>query len=81
MNTKIQRNFEVLSPCDFIVRVTQYIPDKSFSSCPITDGIPTGCAANGSSRRMPDPYFPPATRPNPSFRGERHTTHLEMMGD
>ena len=30
MNPKIQRNFEVFSPCDFIVRVTQHIPDKSF---------------------------------------------------
>ena len=30
MNPKIQCNFEVLSPCDFIVRFTQHIPDKSF---------------------------------------------------
>ena len=30
MNPKIQRNFEVFSPCDFIVRVTQHIPDKSY---------------------------------------------------
>ena len=27
---KIQRNFEVSSPCDFIARLTQHIPDKSF---------------------------------------------------
>jgi len=30
MNPKIQRNFEVFSPCDFIGRITQHIPDKSF---------------------------------------------------
>ena len=30
MNPKIQCNFEVFSPCDFITRVTQHIPDKSF---------------------------------------------------
>ena len=30
MNPKIQRNFEVFSPCDFIARITQDIPDKSF---------------------------------------------------
>jgi len=29
MNPKIQRNFEVFSPCDFIARITQHIPDKS----------------------------------------------------
>jgi hypothetical protein len=28
INPKIQRNFEVLSPCDFIIRITQHIPDK-----------------------------------------------------
>ena len=27
---KIQSNFEVFSPCDFIARLTQHIPDKSF---------------------------------------------------
>ncbi|MBJ7259720.1 MAG: transposase [Chthoniobacterales bacterium] len=30
MNPKIGRNFEVFSPCDFIARTTQHIPDKSF---------------------------------------------------
>jgi len=33
MNPKIQRNFEVFNPCDFIARIariTQHIPDKSF---------------------------------------------------
>ena len=30
MNPKIQRNFEVFSPCDFIGAITQHIPDKSF---------------------------------------------------
>src|SRR5450756_819380 len=30
MNEKIHRNFEVFSPCDFIARITQHIPDKSF---------------------------------------------------
>ena len=30
MKPKIQRNFEVFSPCDFIARFTQHIPDKSF---------------------------------------------------
>jgi hypothetical protein len=30
LNPKIQRNFEVFSPCDFIARITQHIPDKSF---------------------------------------------------
>jgi hypothetical protein len=30
MNPKIQCNFEVFSPCDFIARITQHIPDKSF---------------------------------------------------
>jgi hypothetical protein len=30
MNPKIQRNFEVFSPCDFIAAITQHIPDKSF---------------------------------------------------
>jgi len=30
MNPKIQRNFEVFSPWDFIARITQHIPDKSF---------------------------------------------------
>jgi hypothetical protein len=28
MNPKIWRNFEVFSPCDFIARITQHIPDK-----------------------------------------------------
>jgi hypothetical protein len=30
LNPKIGRNFEVFSPCDFIARITQHIPDKSF---------------------------------------------------
>jgi hypothetical protein len=30
MNPKIQRNFEVFSPYDFIARIIQPIPDKSF---------------------------------------------------
>jgi len=30
MNPKIQRNFEVFAPCDFIAAITQHIPDKSF---------------------------------------------------
>jgi hypothetical protein len=30
MNPKLGRNFEVLSPCDFIARITQHIPGKSF---------------------------------------------------
>jgi len=30
MNPKIQRNFEVFSPCEFIAAITQHIPDKSF---------------------------------------------------
>ena len=30
MNEKINRNFEVFSPCDFIAAITQHIPDKSF---------------------------------------------------
>jgi hypothetical protein len=30
MNPKIQRNFEVFNPCDFIARITQNISDKSF---------------------------------------------------
>jgi len=30
LNPKIQRNFEVFSPCDFIAAITQHIPDKSF---------------------------------------------------
>jgi Zn finger protein HypA/HybF involved in hydrogenase expression len=30
MNPKIQRNFEVFTPCDFIAAITQHIPDKSF---------------------------------------------------
>jgi len=30
MNPMMGRNFEVLSPCDFIARITQHIPDKSF---------------------------------------------------
>gem|GEM_PF-1190330 len=30
MNPKIQRNFEMFSPRDFIARITQHIPDKSF---------------------------------------------------
>ena len=30
INPKIGRNFEVFSPCDFIARITQHIPDKSF---------------------------------------------------
>ena len=29
MNPKIQRNFEVSSPCDFIAWITQHIPYKS----------------------------------------------------
>jgi len=29
MNPKIQRNFEVFTPCDFIAAITQHIPDKS----------------------------------------------------
>ena len=30
MNPKIQRNFEIFSPCEFIAAITQHIPDKSF---------------------------------------------------
>jgi len=30
MNPKLQRNIEVFRPCDFIARITQHIPDKSF---------------------------------------------------
>ena len=30
LNPKIQRNFDVFSPCDFIAAITQHIPDKSF---------------------------------------------------
>jgi hypothetical protein len=30
MNPKIQRNFEIFAPCDFIAVITQHIPDKSF---------------------------------------------------
>jgi hypothetical protein len=30
MNPKIQGNFEVFTPCDFIAAITQHIPDKSF---------------------------------------------------
>lgn len=30
LNPKIQRNFEVFTPCDFIAAITQHIPDKSF---------------------------------------------------
>ena len=30
LNLKIQRNFEVFTPCDFIAAITQHIPDKSF---------------------------------------------------
>jgi len=30
MSPKIQRNFEVFTPCDFIAAITQHIPDKSF---------------------------------------------------
>ncbi len=30
LNPKIQRNFEIFSPCDFIAAITQHIPDKSF---------------------------------------------------
>jgi len=30
MNEKINRNFEIFSPCDFIATITQHIPDKSF---------------------------------------------------
>ena len=30
LNPKIQRNFEVFTPCDFIAAITEHIPDKSF---------------------------------------------------
>ena len=30
MNVKIQRNFEVFTPSDFIAAITQHIPEKSF---------------------------------------------------
>jgi hypothetical protein len=30
INPKIQPNFEVFSPCDFIARITQHILDKRF---------------------------------------------------
>jgi len=30
LNPKIQRNFEIFTPCDFIAAITQHIPDKSF---------------------------------------------------
>ena len=30
LNPKIQRNFEVFTPCGFIAAITQHIPDKSF---------------------------------------------------
>ncbi len=30
LNPKIQRNFEVFTPCDFIAAITQHLPDKSF---------------------------------------------------
>ena len=30
MNPKINRNFEIFTPCDFIAAITQHIPDKNF---------------------------------------------------
>jgi hypothetical protein len=30
LNPKIQRNFEVFTPCEFIAAITQHIPDKNF---------------------------------------------------
>lgn len=30
LNQKIQHNFEVFTPCEFIAAITQHIPDKSF---------------------------------------------------
>jgi len=30
MNPKINRNFQIFIPCDFIAAITQHIPDKSF---------------------------------------------------
>jgi hypothetical protein len=30
MNPKINRNFQIFTPCDFIAAITQHIPDKSF---------------------------------------------------
>ena len=52
MNPKIGRNFEVLSPCEFIARITQHIPDKSFQLARYYGcGIPRRCAGSGSSGR------------------------------
>ena len=30
LNPKINRNFQIFTPCDFIAAITQHIPDKSF---------------------------------------------------
>ena len=50
-NKKIGRNFEVFTPWDFIAAITQHMPTRASSSCAITGGIPTRCAAGGPSRR------------------------------
>ncbi len=57
-NPKIQRNFEVFTPCDFIAAITQHIPDKCFllvryygwysNSRPKGDGLPEVAATKRS---------------------------------
>jgi len=62
MNPKIQRSFEVFSPCDFIARITQHIPDKSFHLVRYY-----GWYSNKMrGQRLKQTDAGPATRPNPS---------------
>ena len=66
INPKIQRNFEVFSPCSFIARPPNTSRTKGSSSCAVTDGIPISCAASGSSGRRPGPWTCPKTRSSTS---------------
>ena len=58
MNPKINRNFQIFTPCDFIAAITQHIPDKIFqlvryygwysNSRPKGDGLPEVAATKRS---------------------------------
>ena len=72
INPKIGRNFEVFSPCDFIVRITPSISwTRASNSSATTGGNRTRCAAIASRVRSPNP---PGRSSNPGSPIRSSTT-------
>lgn len=67
LNPKIQRNFEVFTPCDIIAAITQHIPERVHigTDPPSTTVVEPwhSLPADADRRRRDDPS--PITTPNP----------------